>query len=268
MVDNILNDLISKPPTIKEENELFKSTLDLISNFTRNSIASTSTLPDPKFKLDSEPFSSLLYPPIQEKKQTGIEWLRLSLENRNNQNNNNYNNNVLLNQILEILKSPSGDDDIANSLLEIWGYEEFDNVGESIRRRNEIISSEELEIEEIEDDVVSSNQLNGQTSSSNHRSNYRPSVQSSLVASGASRTPQAQIVFQTSAEIQAMKKARKLGRHNKGKGRDEDQDGNEVDLEEWERIREESLALGPGNLVSGNRVSVYFFLSKFTSVEV
>lgn len=72
------------------------------------------------------------------------------------------------------------------------------------------------------------------------------------------RTPQAQITFQTSAEISAAKKARKANKHYHRAGGV--RDGEEVDLEEWERIREESLARGPGELVSGNRVSPFLLL--------
>lgn len=266
-IDSLLNIQTS---SIKESKELIDSTLNLLKSF--NALASTSNLSSQSSSFDQSILersskSSLLHPaPTSTLIETGINWLRSKIQKQ--QSKQQKNNNILLQEILSILTSPSEDDEIASSLLEVWGYEEFDNVGESIRRRKEIVES----FEEEEDEVILSSKKSNQVQSNgtNHRStnsdnHHRPSAPiGASGGGGGTRTPQAQIVFQTSADIAAAKRARKLNRHQKGKGREgEYDDEGEVDLEEWERLREESLALGPGALVSGNRVRSVSFNKAF-----
>ena len=64
-------------------------------------------------------------------------------------------------------------------------------------------------------------------------------------------------MFHTAEELAAAKRAKKAQQrlHRGHKGRDGYDDDGELDLEEWERIRAEQLAKGPGPLVSGRRVS-------------
>lgn len=258
MIENSIQSLLNlNTLTIEESKDVIESTLNLLKSF--NALASTSNLSSQSSLnldesiLEKTQKTSLLYPaPSLTSIETGINWLRSKIQKQQSKQQNNNNN--LLQEILSILSSPSEDDEIASSLLEIWGYEEFDNVGESIRRRKEIVES----YEEEEDDIISSSKKSNNpthSSGNNHRSNLDNHRSTANQSSGGTRTPQAQIVFQTSADIAAAKRARKLNRHQKGKGREGDYDDEgEVDLEEWERLREESLALGPGALVSGNRV--------------
>lgn len=145
-------------------------------------------------------------------------------------------------QALAILQSPSSDEDIAGTLLEIWGYDGFDQVCEAVARRGEIIRDSQARNEE----AIATRAA--------HQANRNQFQQQSVDLKGG-YTPQAQVVFQTSAEIAAAKRARKLLKAGgKGKGRAGERD--EIDLEEWERIREESLAQGPERFTAGQRVRV------------
>jgi antiviral helicase SLH1 len=200
--------------------------------------AQTSPRPSPPpssaLVLDSEPYRSLLDAPVpsstspsksssaqtQTRSTTSLAWLRASLAP------------ALVSQALDILKSPSSDADIAESLLELWGYEGIDKVGEAVQRRSEIVSATTLPPPPLL-----------------HASAPPPQRPPT---STRDRTPQAQVTFQTSADIAAAKRAKKATqRQQKGKGRDEYDEDGEIDLDDWERIRMESLAVGP---VSSMRV--------------
>jgi antiviral helicase SLH1 len=183
-------------------------------------IASTSTLP----AVVVEPASD---------NDSAIDWLISSLPSP-----------TLVSQVLEILRSPSSNDDIAESLLELYGYDRIDSVGEAVRRRGQIIR------EDLPTPLPS---------------HLIPSSSSSSSSSSGTilqhRTLQAQVTFQTAAELMAIKKAKKANRA-RGRGKDDrgGEEENEIDLEEWERIREESLAAGPGELFSSNRVEFEDFV--------
>jgi antiviral helicase SLH1 len=183
-------------------------------------IASTSTLP----VVVVEPASD---------NDSAIDWLISSLPSP-----------TLVSQVLEILRSPSSNDDIAESLLELYGYDRIDSVGEAVRRRGQIIR------EDLPNTLPS---------------HLIPSTSSSSSSSSGTiqqhRTLQAQVTFQTAAELMAIKKAKKANRA-RGRGKDDrgGEEENEIDLEEWERIREESLAAGPGELFSSNRVEFEDFV--------
>jgi antiviral helicase SLH1 len=201
----------------------------------------STPFPLPAHTLDLDPYTSHLHASTVASTShtttsitdlTGLEWLQSTLSPS------------FASQALQILQSPSSDSDIASSLLELYGYEGISKVGEAVTRRLEICSSaRELSVGPTEP--------HGEL---DYGSTEQPArgVPPHLVRAGGGRTPQAQIVFKSTEELKAAKRARKAGRGQKGKGREQEE---EFDLEEWERIREESLARGPGALVSGKRVS-------------
>lgn len=147
---------------------------------------------------------------------------------------------------LAILQSPSSDEDIGDSLLEIWGFEGIDLISQAVQRRGEIIRDSQH--------LSGDGGAQQQAEYEDRREKAASNTQQLPLETRRDYTPQAQVTFQNSAEIAAAKRARKLLRAGKGKGRDNDSGQNDFDLGEWERIREESLAAGPGALWSGKKV--------------
>ena len=150
-------------------------------------------------------------------------------------------------QVIEILESQRDDAEIQESLLNVWGFEGIEDLGEAVRRRSEIVEAVRRAADEPAERPDST------------ASNGGPSL-SQLSAHARDYTPGAQLKFATQDEVQAMKQARKMMKKDKGKGRSDLDYGDEPDVEEWLRRREEDLARGPGALVSGKRVSI----SRFT----
>ena len=207
---------------------------------TTSPVASTS-----RFTLDQDTKPSLLgsasilngqHDASTSSSSAGIDWLHSALAPH------------LVDQALAILRSPQDDNDAAASLWELWGDDGLDHVAEAIARRADILNS-------------SSSNGGGPNPSStsfapNGHTNSDYGVPPHLGGDGHQRdqhVPGSQVVYQTAEEVAAAKRARKAGQRGKGRGRGDEQD--EVDLEEWERIRQHQLAQGPGALVSGNRVS-------------
>lgn len=216
------------------------STLAAALELARAAQTSTSPRPPPAppaIDIDSDPAPSLLHPravpSAAAATPSALEWLHASLASN------------LVQPALDILQSPSSDADIAESLLELYGFEGFDSVAEAIKRRAAIIEAASS---------FSSAPAQPLPQPPPHHHHHAPPH---LAAPPRERTPQSQITFQTAEELVAAKKAKKaqqrLHRHQRG-GRD-DEDSEDLDLEEWERIRNDSLAQGPGPLISGNRVS-------------
>lgn len=143
-------------------------------------------------------------------------------------------------QVIEILQSERDDADIQESLLNVWGFEGIEDMGEAVRRRSEIVKEA--------GQVSMESDHQGETISSNG------AAPSQLSANARDYTPGAQLKFATQEEVQAMKHARKMMRKEKGKARADGEFYDEPDVEEWLKRREEDLARGPGALVSGKRV--------------
>lgn len=227
-----LLDSLSSPPVL----DALQPALDLV----RSIQPASSTAPPPSIPaLDTEHYSTLLHPaPLPSTSQTpplsGLAWLRLSLSPS------------LANEALAILQSPSSDADIAGSLLELWGYEGIEQVGEAVARRSELVAAAAA--------AEGAREINQPTTEPSYNSAPEPAgprqLPPHLMEGKRGHTPQAQLTFKTAADIAAAKREKKAGRYGKGKEREEE----EVDLDEWERIREESLAVGPGALVSGKHV--------------
>ncbi|BGP18968.1 hypothetical protein JCM10213_002613 [Rhodosporidiobolus nylandii] len=146
-------------------------------------------------------------------------------------------------EALDILLSPSPDSEIQDSLLSLFGFEGIEALGEAVRRRKEICREE--------------------TASSTAPSSAGPSAGPSrtgtpgLSAEARDYTPGAQLTFLTAEEVQAQKLAKKAAK--KGKGRADEYamyGGEEPDVQEWLRRREEELQRGPGALVSGRRPAI------------
>lgn len=152
----------------------------------------------------------------------------------------------LVQQALDILRSPSADGDIAESLLELYGFERIDQVGEAVQRRAAIVAAASA--------PAPAAQAESYAPTTHHQHHPPPHL---MAPPPRDFTPQAQVMFHTAEEIAMAKKAHKaqqrFHRGQKGRG-GYDEDG-DLDLEEWERIRAEQLAQGPGPLVSGRRVS-------------
>ena len=207
--------------------------------------ASTATAPRPAIQIDVDSPLPLLHArkrnPVASNSSldpiNSIAWLYSSLSHDH------------ASQALAILQSPSSDEDIAGTLLEIWGYDGFEQVCEAVARRGEIIRDSQLRNEE----AIATRAA--------HQTNRNQFQQQSVELKGG-YTPQAQVVFQTAAEIAAAKRAKKLLKGGgKGKGKVGERD--EIDLEEWERIREESLAQGPERFTAGSRVRILLFSDGF-----
>lgn len=200
------------------------SSIDIESALSFLKTSSQSTTPSPHVVLDDDPLSTLLtrrkIAPIVEKaaEPTGLEWLHSSLSEH------------AVGRVVEILRSPSSDDDIAESLLEIWGFEGIESVSLAMQRRREIIQ-----------EVESFGAVGGGAS------------REAILETNRNYVPSAQISFKTSEEIEFQKRNRKS--HKNGKGKQKEEDSEEIDLEEWQRIRNEQLSIGPGPLWTGKKVS-------------
>lgn len=217
------------------------SSLDQALALALASLSSTSSTPlptpTPPPSLDSDPYPSLL--PLSSlpfAPPTALDWLTNSLPSSS-----------LVAQALSILRSPSSDADIAESLLELWGYEGIEQVSEAVRRRQEIVTDATTPASTS----ASSPAVHPPASSSHHHA-YHPHAPP--VAPPRDHTPQAQVTFQTAADIAAAKKAKKALHKAARRAHGHEDGSEEVDFEEWERIRNESLAHGPGPLVSGDHV--------------
>lgn len=220
------------------------SSSDLETALSLARAAQTSArLPAPPndLELDLDPAPSLLDiprapspPPVSSSSASALNWLHASLPAG------------LVQQALDILQSPSSDDDISESLLELYGFEKIDSVGEAVQRRADIVAAASSALSEVQPTPRPPPQHHHQPPP--HLSAPPP----------RDRTPQAQVLFHTAEELAAAKKAKKAQqRLNRGRNaRGEYDDDADLDLEEWERIRQESLAQGPGPLVSGKRVSL------------
>ncbi|GAA5924697.1 uncharacterized protein JCM15063_005710 [Sporobolomyces koalae] len=209
---------------------------DLAVASNSNAYVPPVSIPD----FDQDPFSSLLRPSLQttspvastsNSASTGaaLAWLHRALPDE-----------YKANQVLEILQSERDDADIQESLLNVWGFEGIEDMGEAVRRRTEIVH------EAAGHKVEPSNATQAPDA---------PSA-SSLSAHARDYTPGAQLQFATQEEVQAMKLARKMIKKERGKARAEGDSYDEPDVEEWLRRREEDLARGPGDLVSGKRPAI------------
>lgn len=214
---------------------------------TTTAFASTSQL-----TLDNDPKPSLLdsqtqpngHPPASTS-SAGIDWLRASLPA------------PLVDQALAILRSPKDDNDAAAALWELWGDDGLDHVAEAIARRADILNSSALDHNSPAGGPGGAG-LNAHSASfappgANGGGSYNQPPHMGAEGYQRDHVPGSQVVYQTAEEVAAAKRARKGGQRGKGKGRGDEHD--EVDLEEWDRIRQQQLAQGPGALVSGNRVS-------------
>lgn len=208
---------------------------------TYQSTASTATLLPPESVALSTPAAS-----------KAIDWLASSFDHSSS----------LVAQALEILRSPSSDDDIAGSLLELYGYERIESVAKAVKRRRSIIQEDEPASSSRPSVAeVPATSTNGR---SHHQQHHPPLHHQSTPQQ--QRVPQAQITFQTAGELAASKRAKKANHRSRNAaaahaaaGGDEE----EIDLDEWERIRIESLAAGPGHGLSEHRVSFFLFLAVF-----
>ncbi|GAA5949316.1 hypothetical protein JCM21900_005602 [Sporobolomyces salmonicolor] len=197
----------------------------------------------PQFDLD--PFSSLLAQPSSSSSSlaassgpsfssSALAWLQESLPDP-----------TKAARALDILQSSRNDGEIQEALLDVWGFEGIEDIGEAIRRRGEIIAA------------ASAAPADGHTQRDG-RPSHPESEPSQLSAQARDYTPSAQLKFATAEEVQAAKQARKMLKKEKGKGRAEGDSGyhGEPDVEEWLRNREAELARGPGALVSGRRPAI------------
>lgn len=196
--------------------------------------------PAPIHNFDLDPFSPLLrqssssdsHPPNQSTtSDSALAWLHKSLPDE-----------FKANQVIDILQSGRDDAEIQESLLNVWGFEGIEDIGEAVKRRTEIVEEVKRESEAFTTQPPSKDEPNGGGTSH-------------LSAQSRDYTPGAQLKFATQEEVQAMKQARKMMKREKGKARADGEDYDEPDVEEWLRKREETLAKGPGALVSGKRVS-------------
>ncbi|GAA5908844.1 uncharacterized protein JCM6883_004186 [Sporobolomyces salmoneus] len=145
-------------------------------------------------------------------------------------------------QVVEILQSQRDDAEIQESLLNVWGFEGIEDMGEAVRRRSEIVEEAGRAHEAEHHDGATAS--NGEPSSAQ------------LSAQARDYTPGAQLQFATQEEVQAMKQARKMIKKEKGKARADGESYDEPDVEEWLRRREEDLQRGPGALISGKRAAI------------
>ncbi|SGY69108.1 BQ5605_C004g02960 [Microbotryum silenes-dioicae] len=167
-----------------------------------------------------------------------LDWLRASLPTQQDYVS-----------ALDILLSPSGDQDVATSLLEIYGFEGIDSVGQAIENRKTI--QQQANIFAVNDSGIPACSVT--TIPAHHH--QPPFPTQSQFSVPKERTPQAQITFQSKSDLEQAKRERKL-RHKLARGQ-HGPDGGEpnggIDLEKWERLRQETLARGPGPLASSDR---------------
>ena len=150
---------------------------------------------------------------------------------------------ALLPSALAVLASSVSDEDAVQSLVDLLGFDAVETISELISHRTALALSASVP----EPALHALPHLNhSQPPHQNQHSNSR---------AGAGYAPQAQVTFQSAEELAQAKRARKLGRHAlKDKGKAKGDDFDELDLDTLRRIRNDELARGPGDLVSGNRV--------------
>ncbi|SCV72482.1 BQ2448_4019 [Microbotryum intermedium] len=166
-----------------------------------------------------------------------LSWLRASLPTQEDYD-----------RALGILLSPSSDQDIAASLLEIYGFGSIESIGQAIEKRKSI--QQQANASTTTDTSIQSSSTI--TIPTHHRHPPPSHAQSNAPKE---RTPQAQITFQSKSDLEQAKRERKL-RHKLARGHHDHEDGDAnrgIDLEEWERVRQETLARGPGPLASSDR---------------
>lgn len=167
-----------------------------------------------------------------------IEWLTSTLPSPS-----------LLASVIDIVSSSKDDNAVVESLLDVYGYERIEIVGEVVQQRRAIvIASQLVPPPPLPSVVVPPTRTTGGERRVNHDSNGHAGTRGV-----EQRLPQAQIRFQTLDQLQQAKRDKKL-RKGKGKDYDEYEDREEeIDFEEWERIREQSLLDGP-SVTFSNRV--------------
>ena len=178
----------------------------------------------------------------------------------------------------------------AVQLVELLGDEHFELVTELIQRRQAVLDA----FKAPSSSAVPERALNGHGSASalSRDGSTSSSLPPSRRAGGSGTatptyaeqqqhqhqkrnyTPGAQLSFQTASEIAAAKRARKAaaraarsrGTHGEGAAHngfggaatydddDDDEEDEEARIREWERLRAQELAAGPGPAVSGRRV--------------
>lgn len=188
-----------------------------------------SVLRDDHFKQVSQPSRSTAAP-------RATDWLHANLPAE-----------LVESALAIVLRSTETADRIAENLLELYGFERVELVGETMNRRSQLIAEHEA--------------AHKKSATSRDDFSSRPHTPLPVPVPPPpprDHLPQAQVTFQTAAELAAAKKAKKTmqrhlhkGRHGRGDGEDGGLD--ETALEEWERIRMEQLAQGPGPMVSGER---------------
>ncbi|BGP22414.1 DNA/RNA helicase, DEAD/DEAH boxtype [Rhodotorula toruloides] len=229
------------------------SALALVKNgLPPNTSLSIAQAPPAMPDLDADPLPSLLdsFAPVASTStalltsspaaSTGaLVWLKTSLCD-----------DVRVAHVIEVLQSGSSDAEIQGELLDIWGFEGIEDVGEAVRRRAEIVAEAAADGGKL--------RMNGSAHEPLHHADSHPSHPSSILSAHArDYTPGSQVSFATAEEVQAAKLAKKAHKRDKGKER---ADGNGMDgspdVQEWLIIREEQLAHGPGALVSGRRPAI------------
>lgn len=212
-----------------------------------STLVSLAQAPPPPDSFDGDPLPSLLSRPSTSSPSSStpspatdspLAWLSTSLQ---------Y-DDLRISHAVEVLKSSRSDAEIQEELLEIWGFDGIEDMGQAVRRRREIVAE------------------TGDFSGLHHSSSSAPAGvdgangHSQFSAAARDYTPSSSLSFATAEEVQAAKLARKQMKREKGKGRpDGGYDGDEPDVEEWMRRREEELQRGPGALVSGKRVRRFSF---------
>ncbi|GAA6008054.1 hypothetical protein JCM11491_006594 [Sporobolomyces phaffii] len=240
-VEELLSFLHSTPSSIPSTSAL-QQALQAVQDLATNARGSFQPpAPIPNFDLDpfspvlretsSDAASSSSRPQLTASPSPALDWLHRALPDE-----------FKATQVVEILQSKRDDSEIQESLLNVWGFEGIEDMGEAVRRRAEIVQEAGRAATELaHHDTALSAQ-------SPHPSQ--------LSAQARDYTPGAQLHFATQEEVQAMKQARKMIKKEKGKARAEGEVYEEPDVDEWLRRREEALAKGPGALISGKRAAI------------
>ncbi|GAA5881164.1 hypothetical protein JCM3774_003993 [Rhodotorula dairenensis] len=206
-----------------------------------NTPLSIAQAPRPPPEFDQDPLPSLLTPststppaaaPPQQgpsRQKSATAWLQDVLHE-----------DYRVAHALEVLRSLRSDAEIQDDLLDIFGFDAIDDMAEAVRRRAEFKQTEHTR----------PGAENGFTIANGHH--HEPPTQ--LSAHARDYTPGSQLVFASAEEIHAAKAAKKALRREKGKGRADGDDADDVpDVETWLRRREQQLSHGPSDPLTGLR---------------
>ncbi|KAK4050583.1 putative steryl acetyl hydrolase mug81 [Microbotryomycetes sp. JL221] len=144
-------------------------------------------------------------------------------------------------------------DDLANTLIDLVGFEHVDAVADMVAFRNQLANEPTTTNEHVQHGRVNLKLDNNTADGNDMTSRYDDSLyvsqqQQSQQHTHRDHTPQAQITFQTTQDKMEHKRLRKLQQKVNMQHKSKDGTDQYVNLEEWDKIRLQQLTQGPGDM--------------------